>query len=368
MAVVLTMAWRNRVMLKLGLRNIPRRKGQTVLIIVGSMLSAVIVAAAFGTGDTISFSIRNGALESLGAVDEVVTAVRTDEDFGSIAPPYFPREQFDRLAEHLQGSNDVDGLVPYITEILPVFNVNTSLSEGQANLVAPDPAHMEGFDLVQVDPGQPARLENVGPGQVYINEAAADELNAQPGHPLHIFVGDQPTETRVGGVVQDGGSGGGRTYSNGALGSRPGFAGPSRSDKHDIDIQHGRRQTRGTPKRELCLKTVRTFYADRDGIIQLLYILSRPEFMEQLSLQREGLSGDLLADVDVLIEELSRPEHSCFGQSFSTELGAGTHGRRCRLRSGGRGLIRGRSRRKPKRWRKKWTPSSRTSPGSMFTR
>ena len=31
-------AWRNRVMLKLGLRNIPRRKSQTLLIIIGLSL------------------------------------------------------------------------------------------------------------------------------------------------------------------------------------------------------------------------------------------------------------------------------------------------------------------------------------------
>ena len=53
-AGVAVMAWRNRVMLKLGLRNIPRRKSQTVLIIVGIMMSTLIMAAAFGTGDSIT--------------------------------------------------------------------------------------------------------------------------------------------------------------------------------------------------------------------------------------------------------------------------------------------------------------------------
>ena len=73
MGTVIVMAWRNRVMLKLGLRNIPRRRGQTILIVVGSMLSAVIIAAAFGTGDTISFSIRSATIDGLGTIDEVLT-------------------------------------------------------------------------------------------------------------------------------------------------------------------------------------------------------------------------------------------------------------------------------------------------------
>ena len=41
-SVVMVLAMRNRIILKLGLRNIPRRRGQTVLIIIGVMLSTVI--------------------------------------------------------------------------------------------------------------------------------------------------------------------------------------------------------------------------------------------------------------------------------------------------------------------------------------
>ena len=103
MAVVAVLAWRNRIMLKLGLRNIPRRRAQTVLIIVGIMLSSVIMAAAFGTGDTISFSIRNQGVEALGPIDEIIVSARaTPEDsFGSA--PYIPYERFERLERELEG-------------------------------------------------------------------------------------------------------------------------------------------------------------------------------------------------------------------------------------------------------------------------
>ena len=39
-------AVRNPVMFKMGLRNIPRRKAQTALIVVGLMLSTLIMSAA----------------------------------------------------------------------------------------------------------------------------------------------------------------------------------------------------------------------------------------------------------------------------------------------------------------------------------
>ena len=95
MVVVVFMAWRNRVMLKLGLRNIPRRRAQSVLIVMGSMLSAVIIASAFGIGDTISFSIRDNATKDLGTIDEVLRSTSDPENFGQRSAPYFPKDRFD---------------------------------------------------------------------------------------------------------------------------------------------------------------------------------------------------------------------------------------------------------------------------------
>ena len=78
-ASVVAMACRSRVMLKLGLRNIPRRKSQTALIIVGIMISTLIMASAFGTGDSITFSIRKNAMDGLGTIDEIIVSARADE-------------------------------------------------------------------------------------------------------------------------------------------------------------------------------------------------------------------------------------------------------------------------------------------------
>ena len=52
-------AWRRPVIFKLGVRNIPRRKAQTVLTIAGLMLSTLIISAAFGTGDTLDYSLTS---------------------------------------------------------------------------------------------------------------------------------------------------------------------------------------------------------------------------------------------------------------------------------------------------------------------
>ena len=77
LAVVTLLGWRNPIMLKIALRNIPRRRAQSVLIIVGIMLSSVIMATAFGTGDTITHTKLCGTQSNPRSIDgRVITQVR----------------------------------------------------------------------------------------------------------------------------------------------------------------------------------------------------------------------------------------------------------------------------------------------------
>ena len=54
LGVVGVLALRHPVLVKLGVRNIGRRRGRTALIVVGLMLGTTIVATALTTGDTMS--------------------------------------------------------------------------------------------------------------------------------------------------------------------------------------------------------------------------------------------------------------------------------------------------------------------------
>ena len=65
-------AIRRFILVKMGTRNIPRRKGQSVLIIIGLMLSSAIIATSLGIGDTVRHSVRSVALDFLGPTDELI--------------------------------------------------------------------------------------------------------------------------------------------------------------------------------------------------------------------------------------------------------------------------------------------------------
>lgn len=194
----------NRVMLKIGVRNLPRRPAQTALIVIGLMLSTLIISAALGTGDTIYYSIRNNVVEALGEIDEVLAPGDTERSDlrGDL---YFPIERYDALAAELEGDADVDGLAPSISESVPAVNPASRLSEGRMRVFAIDPARLGVFGPILDTNGDEARLQDLGEGETYINEEAAEELDASPGDTIVLYTQDGETPLGVLRVVEDGG-------------------------------------------------------------------------------------------------------------------------------------------------------------------
>src|SRR5215203_5813138 len=72
--ILVSLAVRDRTSFRMAVRNIPRRKAQSALIVAGLMLATVLFSAAFTTGDTLTNSLRAQALENIGRVDVVVRA------------------------------------------------------------------------------------------------------------------------------------------------------------------------------------------------------------------------------------------------------------------------------------------------------
>ncbi|MCH7522292.1 MAG: ABC transporter permease, partial [Chloroflexi bacterium] len=113
--IVLFLGLRNRILLKLALRNIPRRRAQTVLIIVGLMLSTTIIMAALAIGDTVASSIRTTVLDAVGETDIRLTSPISDR-FGD---DYLDEEIVGRVRSQVLGDSRVDGVLPLIRESLP---------------------------------------------------------------------------------------------------------------------------------------------------------------------------------------------------------------------------------------------------------
>src|SRR5690606_28608075 len=69
---VLFLGWRNPVLVKIGLRNIPRRPAQSVLIVLGLTLSTIILLSSLTTGDTLTYSVRRHDVQAYGMIDVII--------------------------------------------------------------------------------------------------------------------------------------------------------------------------------------------------------------------------------------------------------------------------------------------------------
>ncbi len=186
LAVLALVAWRRPVMFKLGLRPIPRRRAQSTLIVFGLMLASLIITAAFGTGDTLSFTIRSLVIDEMGEIDEIIS---TDEQSG-----YFKIDRYDELSQQLTGYADIDVFMPVIRANTPVVNTTRSQSLRNLDVMALRPEDAGTILTEDITDSQGRLLELVAleAHEVYLNAPAAEALHAQPGDVLELYTGPRP--------------------------------------------------------------------------------------------------------------------------------------------------------------------------------
>lgn len=200
-AVIAVVAIRNRVMLKLAVRNVPRRRGQTALIVLGLMLATLLFSASFATGDTLSHSIRVLALRDIGEVDVVVRA-EVREASGGLA--YFDQDYFEAVRDRLSSEPEVDGVAPMAAEVAPVVAPATRQSEAQVDILGYAEERMDGFDRLVGGQGDSLSLAALASEQVYVSSETAQKLDVGPGDTIQVFLGPLPTALEVVGVYEKG--------------------------------------------------------------------------------------------------------------------------------------------------------------------
>jgi putative ABC transport system permease protein len=208
------LAIRNRIFLRLGIRNVTRRPARTALIVLGLMLGTTIISSALVTGDTMSHTIRSSAVESLGATDELVSVRGAEVDpmiqVGSTTGiEYFPERVLQEVEyELLAKENLIDGVAPAIIEPLAVQNLASRQSEPRVTLFASSQPHLAAFgNIRRRGDGEIQYLNDLRPGEVFLNADAADDLQAVPGHELRLFAEGESFRARVREIVDYRGTG-----------------------------------------------------------------------------------------------------------------------------------------------------------------
>ncbi|MGA7731012.1 MAG: FtsX-like permease family protein [Chloroflexia bacterium] len=202
LALLAFFAFRNPLILRLALRNIPRRRAQTVLIVFGLMLATLLITAAFGTGDTMTHSMRQAFTAGLGGTDLIVERVNPIISFNG--PPDFnrPRPTFDATVldevKAKVGADDrIDGWSAEFQQLGPLVDTDSQQGAGQTFITGIDAdARQTTGDFPRRDGGvfNPADLKS---GEILLDKSAADKLDARIGHKINILVNGKTTPFTV---------------------------------------------------------------------------------------------------------------------------------------------------------------------------
>ncbi len=196
--LVLAMGARRRILLRIGLRNVTRRKAQVGIAVAGLLVATSIVSGSLIVGDSFDASVRNLRIAVLDQTDELLVLQGQNETL-----QLFPHSVY----EDLRTANlpHVDGLAARIEVGRPIRDLDSELFRPQAVLVGFDPAADLG--LFTLADGTKTTGEALGPSEAYINAELAEELDAKVGHRLQVFIGLAPTNFTISAIVANVGRG-----------------------------------------------------------------------------------------------------------------------------------------------------------------
>ena len=203
--VTVWVAIRRPVVFKLGVRNIPRRKAQTILIVIGLMLSTLIISAAMTFGDTLNHSINSQAYQFMGHTDQIVvqSSETTDANINNAISNKIPESSLALVQNALAGDENVKAIAPITFELVPIMNDTTNLGEPGANVSGMNPADIEAFGGLRNLDGGKIDFASLTPGQVVINKTAQKKLDAKVGDTLTFYYNNQAYQVTVAGIAKD---------------------------------------------------------------------------------------------------------------------------------------------------------------------
>jgi hypothetical protein len=201
---ILYLNLRNPVLVKVGLRNIPRRPAQSILIVVGLTLSTIIIVSALSIGDTLNHSVRSHTINAYGKIDQIIApplfslftslgdptqleegdlAANTQaEDISRLMEggfttvltflegglPGVSMERYEQLRVEATEEPLIDAVTGSIIFPTIIRNVSTGQGEPLGFIFAVDNNYPDEFGLTTID-GEPVRMEalQTGVGNIF---------------------------------------------------------------------------------------------------------------------------------------------------------------------------------------------------------
>src|SRR6266511_1722476 len=178
-AVAAYIAVRRPFLRKLALRQVARRRGEATLVVAGSVLGTAIIIGSLIVGDTLNFSVKQGAYDNLGPIDEIVAS-----------PAIVQGDEAARRLLSLRGDQAA----------ATTGSGGTRKADPRVSVWEVDFAKAAAFGGT-TDGGSGLSGPAPGVGETVVNADLASALGIRAGDVLTVYLYGRPTQFRVARVV-----------------------------------------------------------------------------------------------------------------------------------------------------------------------
>jgi len=196
LVVIWTIAARRRFLFRLGVRNLARRKVNTVIVVCGLMIGTAIISGSLIVGDTLENLFTKNVYDSFDQTDETIFTYTPNRTLA-----FFDRSVCHDLEALAASDPALSGLVedmsPEISLRVSAFCPRTRLSEPGINLIGFNYNESKTFGGFYPTTGGTMTGEDLRPGEVLVNELVAEELDVRKGDRIVIYYGINGSATFV---------------------------------------------------------------------------------------------------------------------------------------------------------------------------
>ena len=206
---VVLLAITNAIFFKIGIRNIPRRRSQMLLIVFALMLSTTLLSSVLATGDVITAAVQTVAVSNLGKVDESIQS--------SGSPGFFDDRIYYELRNRIRNDPNVAAIgAALIEQGVLVADVSSRQVRSKVTALGVIPGSEQGFGAIQDDTSNiQYHIADLQANQVYLNHTLAVLINAHAGDTIYLYSKRWPGKRyamHVQAIIADGGLVGEQPY------------------------------------------------------------------------------------------------------------------------------------------------------------
>ena len=206
-AVVGVDAARHRVLLKIAVRNVKRRKINTLIVLLGLMIGTAIISSSLGVGDTMDNMVASEITDEMHLTD--ISVFNTTMQ-GDLVP--IDITTYHSLREDLRDISDIRGVSGEVHGRVSIFNPESRLSNPRVSVHGVEPEGSPEFGPYYINDVEISF--DLEPGEIYIDEPLSEGIEAEAGTTVMVFSAAYPQG--VGYTVKDVVSSTGRAAYGGA--------------------------------------------------------------------------------------------------------------------------------------------------------